>query len=307
MPQDFLIDTTTLRRTAQGIQRPEHVARRSDGRLFASDQGSAIAELMPDGSMRRIGTLSGEPNGFGFTPSGIAVVTDFSENAVYLVDPSSGETTLFLDHVGDQPLTHANCALGAPDGTIWISCSTRSADVGYALRSRADDGFIVRVDPTGKATIAADSVRFPNCITFSPDRRSLLVARTGECDVLQYEIRADGSLGGGNGYGPKLGASGPAHPSSYGGPETFPSPEWDLADGVAVDAEGGVWVTLVGPSRILRITPSGEVEVVLSPDASDMLATPTSVAWGGDDLRDVYVGSLSNTFVLVGRSEVAGT
>jgi len=159
MPQDLLVDTTTLRRTAQGIRRPEHVTRRSDGKLFASDQGSAIAELMSDGSIRRIGALGGEPNGFSFTPSGVAVVTDFSKNAVYLVDPSSGETTLFLDHVGDQPLTHANCALAAPDGTIWISCSTRSENVMDALSSRAADGFIVRVDPAGKATIAADSVR----------------------------------------------------------------------------------------------------------------------------------------------------
>jgi gluconolactonase len=307
MPPDFLVDTTTLRPTALGIQRPEHVARRADGRLFASDRGSAIAELRPDGSMRRIGMLGGEPNGFSFNSAGVALVADFSKNAVYSVDPSSGDTALFLDHVGDQPLIHANCTLVAPDGTIWITCSTRTASIREALTSRAADGFIVRVGPTGSAAIAADSVRFPNCLAFGPDGRSLLVVRTGECDVWRYEIRPDGSLGGGSRYGPRLGATGPAHRSGSADPREFPGPQWDLADGVAVDADGGVWVTLVGPGRIVRISPSGDVGVVLDAARSDLLATPTSVAWGGDDLREVYIGSLSSTFVLTGRSEVAGT
>jgi sugar lactone lactonase YvrE len=307
MPPGSLIDTATLRPAGLGIRRPEHVARRGDGTLFASDQRSAIAELRPDGSMRRIGMLGGEPNGFSFTPAGIALVADFRQNAVFSVDPSSGETALFADHAGGQPLIHANCTLAAPDGTTWITCSTRSASITGALRSRAADGFIVRADPSGAATVAADSVRFPNCLTFGPDRRSLLVVRTGECDVWRYEIRADGSLDSGSRYGPRLGASGPARPSAAADSPGLPGWEWGLADGVAVDAEGGVWVTLVGPGRIVRITPSGDVEVALDAGDSDLLAAPTSVAWGGDDLRDVYIGSLRSTFVLTGRSEVAGT
>jgi sugar lactone lactonase YvrE len=307
VPAGALIDTATLRPTAAGIQRPEHVARRADGRLFASDQGSAIAELRADGSIRPTGMLGGEPNGFSFTPAGLALVADFSQHAVYSVDPSSGQTALFAGQAAGQPLSHANCTLTAPDGTVWITCSTRSATVAEALRSRAADGFIARVDPSGRASIAADSVRFPNCLTFGPDQRSLLVVRTGECDVWRYEIRADGSLDGGSRYGPRLGASGPAYASPGAGSPWVPGSEWDLADGVAVDAEGGVWVTLAGANRIVRIAPSGEVAVALSADGADLLAAPTSVAWGGEDLRDIYIGSLRSTFVLTGRSEVAGT
>jgi len=257
--------------------------------------------------MRQIGMLGGEPNGFSFTSAGIALVADFSQHAVYSVDPSSGHTVLFADQAGGQPLSHANCTLAAPDGTVWITCSTRSATVIEALRSRAADGFIVRVDRRGRASIAADSVRFPNCLTFGPDQRSLLVVRTGECDVWRYEIRADGSLDGGSRYGPRLGAAGPAYPAAGAGSLRGPGSEWDLADGIAVDAEGGVWVTLAGANRIVRIAPSGDVAVTLSADGTDLLAAPTSVTWGGADLRDIYIGSLRSTFVLTGRSEVTGT
>ena len=66
-------------------------------------------------------------------------------------------------------------------------------------------------------------------------------------------------------------------------------------------------MTLAGAGRIVRIEPSGEVAVALRADGTDLLAAPTSVAWGGEGLRDVYIGSLRSAFVLTGRSEVAGT
>jgi gluconolactonase len=37
-----------------------------------------------------------------------------------------------------------------------------------------------------------------------------------------------------------------------------------------------------------------------------LLSGPTSVAWGGDDMRDVYIGSLETPFILKGRSSLPG-
>ncbi len=33
---------------------------------------------------------------------------------------------------------------------------------------------------------------------------------------------------------------------------------------------------------------------------------PTSIAWGGQDMRDIYIGSIATPYVLKGRSSVAG-
>ena len=37
-----------------------------------------------------------------------------------------------------------------------------------------------------------------------------------------------------------------------------------------------------------------------------VLNSPTSVAWGGADMRDVYIGSIGAPYVLKGRSSVPG-
>lgn len=37
-----------------------------------------------------------------------------------------------------------------------------------------------------------------------------------------------------------------------------------------------------------------------------LLNAPTSIAWGGEDMRNVYIGSMSTPYVLKGRSSVPG-
>jgi sugar lactone lactonase YvrE len=63
------------------------------------------------------------------------------------------------------------------------------------------------------------------------------------------------------------------------------TPEGGLPDGLAVDADGGVWVALFRGGRVVRLSPSGElVDAVELP-----VSQPTSVAFGGDDLGDLYI------------------
>jgi len=68
-----------------------------------------------------------------------------------------------------------------------------------------------------------------------------------------------------------------------------------MADGCAFDAEGNLWVTLVLANRIVAISPDGA-----------LLNGPTSIAWGGRDMRDIQIGSITTPYVLKGRSSVPG-
>lgn len=62
-------------------------------------------------------------------------------------------------------------------------------------------------------------------------------------------------------------------------------PRHGLPDGLAVDAEGGVWVCLFGGGVLHRYGPDGELtEIVPLP-----VTNPTSLAFGGDDLRTLFV------------------
>ncbi|MEJ7805153.1 MAG: SMP-30/gluconolactonase/LRE family protein, partial [Telluria sp.] len=62
-------------------------------------------------------------------------------------------------------------------------------------------------------------------------------------------------------------------------------------DGAAVDSEGAYWCAMFEGGRLLRFSPEGELlrEVALP------LRCPTMVAFGGDDLRTLYVTSASHS------------
>jgi sugar lactone lactonase YvrE len=61
--------------------------------------------------------------------------------------------------------------------------------------------------------------------------------------------------------------------------------EGAVPDGLAVDAEGGVWVALHGGWGLHRYAPDGELAAVVDLP----VARVTSCCFGGDDLRDLYV------------------
>src|SRR5580698_3625852 len=60
-----------------------------------------------------------------------------------------------------------------------------------------------------------------------------------------------------------------------------------VPDGLTVDADGCVWVAMWGGSALRRFTPEGEPDAVLPVPVSQ----PTSCAFGGPELADLYITS----------------
>ena len=174
------------------------------------------------------------------------------------------------------------------------------------------DGYIALADEKG-LHIVADGFSFTNEIRLDADEAYMyIVETTGQC-ISRMKVGADGSLSGREVFGPsKLG--------QYG----FP-------DGIAFDAFGNLWGTLVMVDQVFAITPEGDFHVILddtnqesakaleqafvedrvTPD--DMLAAGgtiapwfASVTFGGPDLTTAYIGSLRGTRIPFFRSPVAG-
>ncbi len=273
-------------RVGFGLKRPEDVAIDARGRVFASDQASAVAEVTPDGGLVRYGDAGGQPNGINLDLKGRMVIANMALACVQILDFASNRTEILVDHIGDRPLLHCNYPLVDSQGRVWISCCTREPETLPALASGVADGFIARYDPDGKTQLVADKVRFPNSMALDAAGTHLYVARTGACDVHRFEILGDGRLGPEEPYGPRLGTG--------------------LADGIAFDAEGNLWVTILKENRIVAITPGLDlVDVVADPDGETVLH-PTSITWGGDDMRDVYIGSTLAGHLVKARCSVAG-
>jgi sugar lactone lactonase YvrE len=64
-------------------------------------------------------------------------------------------------------------------------------------------------------------------------------------------------------------------------------PRDGLPDGLTVDAEGGVWLALFGGGAIRRYLPDGSLDAEIRLPVTN----PTSLAFGGTDLSDLYVTS----------------
>jgi len=129
-------------------------------------------------------------------------------------------------------------------------------------------GDCFRIDGEGRATVLYGGVSLTNGIGFSPDGRRIYHSDSARALILVHALDADGKAT-------------PLTPIRVAG-----SP-----DGLAVDADGGIWVALYDASAVARFKPDG------SPDRR--IAFPakavTSLCFGGADLRDLYVVSADNT------------
>jgi sugar lactone lactonase YvrE len=116
-----------------------------------------------------------------------------------------------------------------------------------------------------------------NGLAFSPDNRLMYHADTTSHTIFRrdFDVRAG-----------QVGEARPwkRFPSDRGMPDYIGRP-----DGAAVDREGAYWVAMFEGGRILRLSPDGDVlrEIGLP------LQCPTMVAFGGEDLRTLYITSAS--------------
>lgn len=174
-----------------------------------------------------------------------------------------------LAHVRDG----ATRQLHAPGGVTGFNDLTVAPDGGVyagALRFRPFGGEQVvpgevwLIHPDGRDQVVCSGVDWPNGIGLSPDGSTLYVSDYQNARVMRCD------------------ASG-----AVDAVEVFATPPSGSADGLAVDETGGVWVALGAGGGIARFTAAGTLDHVLEVPAG-FVAT---VSFGGDDLRDLYIGT----------------
>jgi sugar lactone lactonase YvrE len=124
---------------------------------------------------------------------------------------------------------------------------------------------LVRVDPDGTVGLAAEGLAFPNGSVITPDGSTLIVAESWASRLTAFDIRPDGGLGGRRVW------------AALG--------EGSAPDGIALDAEGAVWVADAGGKRALRVREGGEVLAEVGAGDLDVIAC----ALGGEDGRTLFL------------------
>jgi gluconolactonase len=140
----------------------------------------------------------------------------------------------------------------------------------FAPEGPRTPGECYRIDVDGKSTELYGDVSLTNGIGFSPDGRRIYHSDTARSHVIAHDIDDTGRC---------------SHRVAFA---TTPR---GMPDGLAVDAEGGVWVAAYGGGCATRFSPDGSLDRHVDVPAQSV----TSLAFGGSDGRDLYVVSADNT------------
>ena len=300
----------SLTKVGVGVQRPEGVVVGRDGRVWAADQASACAELRPDGSLRRVGQAGGLPNGICMDAEGRIVIANVgglegATGPLQRLDVESGEVETLVGAIDGRDLLISNFPVVDRQGNIWCPHSSWVVDF-TEIFGDVESGFVYRVSPGGAVDVVATGLALANGMALDAEESYLYVNQTNLSNVVRFPILDGAKLGAMEPYGPPLGElfRDPALLENPAAPERMS--QFGAPDGNNFDQEGNLWVTLVFANKIVAITPNGSVETVIEDPAGEIMLHPTNVTFGGDDLRDVYIGSISSGYVLRGRSPVPG-
>jgi sugar lactone lactonase YvrE/DNA-binding IclR family transcriptional regulator len=146
-------------------------------------------------------------------------------------------------------------------GRFWVGS--------LALDSTPDAGALHRLDPDGGAQQVLAGLHVPNGLGFSPDGRRLYLADSARRRVDVFDFDATrGTLADRRPFVALAEGEG-------------------VPDGLAVDAQGGVWIALWDGWRVVRHAPDGTLERVVHLP----VPRPTSCAFGGPGLGTLFVTS----------------
>jgi sugar lactone lactonase YvrE len=228
-----------------------------DGKLFFSDMHAhKVMSVDLEGKAQTVVEVPTWPSGLGWLPDGRMLIVSMTDRKVLRLDPDGLKTHADLDTLASF---YCNDMVVDGKGRAYVG------NFGYDLLSGAPQkpAELILVNPDGSARVAADGFDFPNGTVISPDGKILVVGESMGHRLTAFNIQADGSL-------------------------TNRRPFADLGeavpDGIALDAEGAIWVASPMSKELLRVRDGGAVAERLKFDTM-----PIACALGGPDRRTLFM------------------
>jgi D-xylonolactonase len=184
------------------------------------------------------------------------------QGGIIWLDPATGETGTILDAIPGATFIGANDFI--PDDSGGLYFGTFASGGEYEKGENVPTA-IWHIDADGTVTSQDQGLRICNGMGLSPDGRHFY-HNESLVGMFVYDVGQDGSL---------------ANKRLFN--------ERTDGDGMAVDAEGGVWAACFDSGAIVRYLPDGSVDrVVPLPEPHHVIA---SLCFGGPDWRDLYVAT----------------
>ena len=256
------------------------------GNLYFSEvMEGGIHRLAPDGAVASYLRDRKFVGGLAFTHDGGFVCS--GRDGLLYFNPKTGERRALQFLYDGRPIVHINDIQPDDAGGLYVG-GTHDLKVdagGLPLFTN-----LYRLDPSGAASLLWEGMAISNGIGLSPDHTRLYFSET-HVGLIVFDLAADGSL------------SNRRVLADFAG-----------ADGLQVDAKGGIWVANYARGRVTRFLPDGTIERDI--DFSDRFdgCRITSLTFGGPDLKDLYVVTAGDYLkppgpdgkVFRARSDIAG-
>jgi sugar lactone lactonase YvrE len=229
-----------------------------EGRLWLSDMHAyTVLAVDLDGKREDVLEVAGKPSGLGWLPDGRLLVVSMEDRQLLRREPNGKLAT----HADLRPFTDHLCNDMVVDAQGRAFVGNFGFD--FEREEKPRTTCLVRVDPDGRAVVAATEMHFPNGSVITPDGRTLIVGESfGGC-LTAFTIGADGALSARREWAKLEGA---------------------VPDGICLDAENAVWVASPISNEVLRVREGGAVAEripVGRPAIACML--------GGPDRRTLFV------------------
>jgi sugar lactone lactonase YvrE len=232
-----------------------------EGLLWFSDMlGEAVHTVDLGGDLTTLPLPGHAPSGLGFRPDGALLIASVKNRQILRYD---GETVTTIADLADITPADLGDMVVDSSGRVYVGSQARAG------------GVIVRIDPDGTATVAADELDFPNGMVITADQRTLIVAESIGRRLTAYTIDDNGGLGGRRVFADGL--DGPP-------------------DGITLDAAGGVWVSMTLAHQFERIVEGGSQAAVVTDRIDVGERTAIACTIGGPERKTLFLLSSTDAY-----------
>lgn len=250
---------------ATGLDHPECIAFDRNGELWAGGEAGQIYRIDRNGKVTLVATLGGFCAGLAFSPLDRMLVCNPQHGIVHV--KQDGTHSTFASQVDGHKIICPNYGLFDSVGNYYVTDSGNW---------KKRNGSLLRFFPDGSGQVIAGPFGYANGLALSADEKSLFMVESDTNSVFRFEIRPDGSLGRYEACATDCGR--------------FP-------DGLTLDSRGNLYVCCYASDEIWRISPGGKKELFAWDPWAILLGSPTNMAFGGENMDELYVANLARTTV----------
>jgi xylono-1,5-lactonase len=227
---------------------------------FSEVMNGGVYRLSPGGKVQGFITDRKYIGGLALTEDGGFIAS--GRTGLEYFNPATEERRTLEFLYDGRPIVHINDIQPDDHGSLFVG-GTHDPVVqeGGLPRWTA----LYRIDSSGMAALLADGMEISNGMGFSPDRKQLYFAETFKGPVV-FDVTPQRTL-----TNRRLLA------------------EFSGADGLQVDAQGGIWVANYAIGNVTRFLPDGTIERMIDFSGRFDGCRITSPTFGGPDLKDLYV------------------